>query len=546
MNRVQACVAGWLVACGALHAQAVSFETFGPSPGAAFGNALAVVGDVNGDGFPDLAVGAPFDIAGFSSVPTDGFTGSVTLVSGLDGAVLVSVAGVQESELFGWSVAAAGDVDGDGGPDVLVGAPNWNAFRGRVVVLSGSGEVLLTVTGNSAGDRFGWAVAPLGDLNGDGHADFAAGAWNDSVNLEGQGVATAISGANGQTLALWKGLEPFDHFGSALANVGDVDLDGVPDLAVGGELMNAGSQDAGGVIVESGATGAPLKSWFGNVFSDRFGHAVAGPGDATGDGVPDVLVGAPGAFSQTGRVYLYSGADSSLALTVVPALPAGNLGTSVSGVGDLDGDGRADFAVGAPLVGVPLAGGPGQAWVVSSAGGAVLLQLDGELPLGGCGSAVAGADFDADGFPDLAVGLPFEGGGPVATGKVTVLSGDDWINIGVGVLGTEGVPQMLAQGAASPGQTVSFSLQEALAGAPAVLIVGLSEFDKPFKSGTLVPHPDWLSPIVFVGTGGSVTLAGTWPAGVPAGTPFWFQWWLADPAAPLGWAGTSGVKIVVQ
>jgi hypothetical protein len=114
------------------------------------------------------------------------------------------------------------------------------------------------------------------------------------------------------------------------------------------------------------------------------------------------------------------------------------------------------------------------------------------------------------------------------------------------VPGSEGVPQMLAQGEPSVGQPVSFTLDGALPGAPAILIVGLSELGAKFKSGTLVPHPDWFSPIVFVGAGGAASLGGNWPAGAPAGTPFWFQWWLADPGAAKGWAGTAGVKVLAQ
>ena len=104
----------------------------------------------------------------------------------------------------------------------------------------------------------------------------------------------------------------------------------------------------------------------------------------------------------------------------------------------------------------------------------------------------------------------------------------------------EGVPVQVGQ--TSP---VDFTLADAHPGAPAILIVGASALMAPFKGGTLVPNPDLLAPVVMVGAGGSVSLAGTWAAGAPSGMQLFFQWWVADAAAAHGWAATAGVQLTV-
>ena len=536
---------------GALHAQAQMLEASGPMPGAAFGRAVAVLGDVNGDGRGDILVAAPFDATPEVSSSDGGYAGSVHLLSGLDGSELWLAQGEEASELFGWAIAAAGDVDGDGIPDALIGAPNHDNFRGRVLVCSGdTGAVLLELFGNSAGDHFGGALAPAGDVDADGHADFAVGAWNAGDSLPSQGILRIISGAEGALLLEVLGTHAFDHFGSALAATGDVDLDGVPDLLVGAEQMDLDSEtdDVGGAVMISVQGGAALWTLLGEQFDEGFGHTLAGPGDVSGDGAPDALIGVP--FSNDfgtngGKAFLVTGAHGVLVQELDPPTFYGEYGIALCGVGDSDEDGVLDVAVGSDLGGEPLGLGPGRVYVHSGADGTLLSDFDGSSELGGFGWGLASSDLDADGVMDLVVGAPWAGGSPVGPGQVQVFSGDLWVTLGLGTPGSGGTPQFLVAGEPVVGTPVSFTLSDAQPGAPAILIIGASALMAPFKGGTLVPNPDLLAPLVVVGTGGSVSMGGTWAPGPASGMQLFFQWWVADAGADHGWAASAGVQLTV-
>jgi hypothetical protein len=540
-------VAAWIGAGAAPHAQELVFVVEGGSAGAAFGTSLALLPDVDGDGRLDLLVGAPF--AALAAGPLDGgFQGRASVHSGADGALLLEAHGQQASELYGWSVASPGDVDHDGIADLAVGAPNWDGWRGRVQVLSGaSGALLLQAAGDSAGDRFGWSLAAAGDLDGDGVPDLAVGAFDDSQPLPGSGSVRVLSLASGATLLELGGLQAHDHLGASLAAPGDADLDGVPDLAAGGVLIDAQHEDTGGVSVRSGATGAELWLVTGTYEGEAFGHALAVPGDVDGDGVADLLVGAPLVDSfgtDGGRAVLLSGASGGELLALPPPFAFGQFGSSVSGAGDVDGDGVPDLACGAPLAGDPALAGPGAVAVFSGAGGALLCNWEGTGTLSGFGAALAAGDVDDDGALDLLVGAPWDGA-PASPGFVRLYSGDAWVDVGPALAGTHGEPQIAAQGVAAEGQPVGLQLAAALPGAPCVLLIGSQPLLAGLLGGTLVPDPLWASPTLPVGATGALDLSGNWPPGAPAGASFWFQWWIADPGAVQGWAATEGLVVVV-
>jgi hypothetical protein len=287
-----------------------------PQANANFGAALAGVGDVNGDGVPDLAVGLPFqDLEG-----GDCCEGQVVIFSGADGTPLRTLQAppLQGGAGFGAVLAAVGDVNGDGVPDLAVGAP-WRGAQGAVFLLSGAtGRRLRTLRAPRPQPtaQFGAALAGLGDVNGDGVPDLAVGVPNyDRVGLVDQGQVVVFSGGTGRVLHTLqdRSLHAGGRFGGALVGLGDVNGDGVPDLAVGTPLRDVASCCAQGqVAVFSGTDGHRLhtlqaprpQAWA------FFGSALSAVGDVNGDGVPDLAVSAPGqdvrGLTDLGQVFVFS------------------------------------------------------------------------------------------------------------------------------------------------------------------------------------------------------------------------------------------------
>ena len=222
-----------------------------------FGTALAGVGDINGDGVPDLAVGAPYQ-----DVEERADEGAVVIFSGADGTRLRTLRNPRPQTIvyFGLALARVGDVNDDGVPDLAVGAP------GQVVVFSGADGTrlhALQAPSPQLGANFGAALARVGDVNGDGVLDLAVGAPYQDVAGEvvccNQGQVVIFSGADGTRLHTLRNPRPQDgaNFGSVLAGLGDVNGDGVPDLAVGApfQALDVGCCDHGQVAVFSGADG---------------------------------------------------------------------------------------------------------------------------------------------------------------------------------------------------------------------------------------------------------------------------------------------------
>jgi FG-GAP repeat protein len=402
-----------------------------PQADARFAEAAAAAGDVNGDGAPDLLVGAPFQILGGNLNQ-----GRAFVFSGADRSLLLTLDDPtpQGLALFGSAVAGAGDVNRDGRADLLVGAPGQRvggrANQGQAYVLSGAdGRLLLTLDNPTpqADAAFGAAVAGIGDVNSDGLPDLLVGApEQDEGGSNRRGQAFVFSGADGSVLRTLRPTQSvFVEFGSAVAAAGDVNGDGAPDLLVG---------DGFGAVVPvfSGADGSVLRTLDRPPPNARsFGRAVAGIGDVNGDGAPDLLVGAPGADvggeAAQGRAFVFSGADASLLRTLDLPLPQFNaqLASAVAAAGDVNGDGVPDLLAGAPGRTVP--GGvsqQGQAFVFSGTDASVLLTLDTPTPDSSAdfGDVVAGiGDVDGDGAPDFLVGAPsHDVGGRVRQGRAFV------------------------------------------------------------------------------------------------------------------------------
>lgn len=413
----------------------VSITVASPSPtvNGRFGSSVASIGDIDDDGVPDALVGARGEALNGSSPAS----GRAHAVSGATGAIIRSFdpPSPAEDDQFGAAIDAAGDIDQDGNGDVLVGAPNTDgsiANEGRVYLFSGATSVLLQTYASpnpNLGGRFGRSVARIQDADGDGRPDVLIGAPGEDVSdgdavFAGAGRAYVFSSVTGDLLATLEPSEPQVSlaFGGSVGGGNDYDDDGRADLLVGlprfdVDLGAGALEDAGAVEVRSGADGSLLRQLTSPSPSTgaRFGQSVTRIGDVDGDGTQDVLTG------ERGRAYLFSGATGAIIRQL--ANPTGNdeaeFGGAVAGAGDVDDDGQADIFVSAPTEDVENPFGPGiildagRAYVFSSATGAAIRQVDSMLPTtDGEFGAVATriGDVNDDNEPDLLVGAPGEGG----------------------------------------------------------------------------------------------------------------------------------------
>ncbi|HKB15856.1 MAG TPA: integrin alpha, partial [Planctomycetota bacterium] len=396
---------------------AVLWTRNGALAGDFLGWSFARLGDVDSDGVDDTAVGVQL---GDNGAAYD--AGRVEVLSGATGLPILVLTGAAIADHFGASIALAGDVSGDGIPDLLVGAPEANpgglADAGTATLYSlANGSVLLQFSGAAAGDHLGTSVAGVGDLDADGVPDLLLGAPQSTVAATG--YARAYSGATAGLLFTVGGVGVFEDFGASVCGVGDLNGDVVPDFLVG--APDAGPGVGGGrVRAVSGATGGILYDALGTVNDGALGTALAGLPDLDGDGVPDFVAGEPGIFQSAGLARVRSGANGAPVFTFLGQYLGDQFGRAAASVGDVDGDGRDDLVVGAPNADAGGLADSGRATLHSSAGGGVLVTVDGPSESALLGGSVAGlGDMDGDGVPDFAVGSPGEA---QATGSVRVVS----------------------------------------------------------------------------------------------------------------------------
>jgi len=313
-----------------------------------FGDHVSAAGDTNADGYADILV---------SARNAGGASGSVYVYSGFDGSLLHQWDGATPGTSLGFSISGAGDSNADGYDDVLIGAPGYDITGksnvGAVYLYSGAtGAQLRMWKGTQSNGGFGNAVSGAGDVNGDGKADVIIGAPRENAASYAEGVAYVYNGWSGMLLRKYEGAQPYDEFGFSVSGAGDVNGDGRADVAIGSRQAAVGTlYYAGSVFVRSGVNGALLHQYDGTTQNGSFGYSISNAGDTNGDGVEDLIIGAysedPAGLSNAGSAYLYSGNSGALLAKWDGSYTEDNFGATVSGAGDTNGDGLADVIVGA-------------------------------------------------------------------------------------------------------------------------------------------------------------------------------------------------------
>jgi hypothetical protein len=403
-----------------------------------FGLTIVTMGDLNGDGVPDLAVAAPFQDGDFDSTQrgfgTPQNVGEIFLIDGANLSILNELNDPEFQQVqplhfggqLGASMAAIADLNGDGITDLIAGVPHHldgtdeaeeKINAGEAFVFNGKdGSVLFTLSDPTSEEdgKMGTAVASLGDVNGDGVSDVAVGVPGKDIGGEdgipNVGLVYLFSGQTGALIRTLNhpdqgGAEAGAAFGSTLANAGDVDGDGATDVLIG-------APGEGHVFVFSGKTGNLLFDIASpapeNLHS--FGAAVAGGKDFNRDGKPDFVVGSPNLDALRGAAYIFNGSDGSRQRTLLPTTrqPFAKFGSSLCVSADLTGDRRPDVAVGAPGQNINGFLQAGAITVFDGRRGRAVQTISSASPQrrGLFGSAIATADFDGNRSETVIAGTP--------------------------------------------------------------------------------------------------------------------------------------------
>jgi len=421
----------------AAFSQTPIYHLQGEAVGERFGSAVAFLPDRDGDGRDEMLLGVAHDSTAAVNA------GAVRLLSGGSGLKVDQVFGDAAEDRLGTSVAAVGDVDADGFVDFMAGAPSAcgepNIGYARVY----SGQTLAplwTVSGDSFLDRFGHAVSAAGDQDLDGHADFAVGANQFCAGFELPGYVRAYSGATGLERWTTSGDGNWDTFAISAGLLGDYDLDGAPDLIVGAPGSDAAGYDAGRFYILSGVDGSKLYVEEGEAGLHYSGFDVSGIGDVDLDGVLDYAIGVPGeqdnfpgeggSGSETphpaefGKMQIMSGAANELLFEDYGPGALDHNGWVVTPVGDLDADGYTEVATAATRFDIQttkLSLGPPYINVISTKDGSTVMHVEGPVTDENfVVSMAAGGDLNGDGTPDIVLG---SSGGDLTGGFAEVLSG---------------------------------------------------------------------------------------------------------------------------
>ncbi|MBN2006513.1 MAG: FG-GAP repeat protein, partial [Anaerolineae bacterium] len=412
-----------------------------------FGRSVGTAGDVNGDGYSDVIVGAPYHDSGQGEGRAYVFYSTAIELSTIPSWVTESD---QAGANFGIPVAAAGDVNGDGYADVIVGAPyydNGQTDEGRALVYHGSASGLSTTAvwtaeSDQANAYFGRAVGTAGDVNGDGYADVIVGGYGYDNGETDEGRTFIYHGSTTglSTTADWtaEGNQTGANFGRSAGTAGDVNGDGYGDVIVGAPMYDNGETDEGRTFIYHGSTTglSTTADWTaeGNQNDAYFGHSVGTAGDVNGDGYADVIVGAhgyDGGETNEGRAIVYHGSMTGLSTTAGWSAESDQenayFGISVGTAGDVNGDGYADVIAGAPYYDSGQTD-EGRAYVYYGSATGLSTAMDwaseSDQASARFGYSVGTAgDVNGDGYSDAIVSAPSYDGGETDEGRAYVYRG---------------------------------------------------------------------------------------------------------------------------
>jgi hypothetical protein len=435
-------------------------------PQGEFGFSVADAGDVNRDGWPDLIVGAPMDnTRGLEAGRAFLWLGGPTLKAAPD-LIFDDAIGLDR---FGYAVAGIGDVNDDGYDDVAVGAPfndTTGAEAGAVLIYYGGSRmndgVDLALGGEIAGDNFGWSISRGVDLNGDDIDDFVVGAPYANAPSQDNGAAYLFLGSSGsvsnQPAQTFTGEIGLDNFGWDVCDVPDFRGDGVPSILIGAPHFGL---NAGRAYLFYGASNGtpdatPDVVFPNTVGNEQYGFAVSRIGSFNSSSRTDVAIGAPGAYGDRGYVRVFYGSANP------PAQPSHNqliggedggdrFGASITDVENFDGSGRDDFVVGAPGRDDPSADAGhlylfsgGSSYTNASQGDRFVPTNPGGNPANdmyGTSISTTNGDLDGDGRSDLIAGSPF---GNNSSGTVTGVAA--LLGSGSGIVPVASIPFRMSAG----------------------------------------------------------------------------------------------------
>lgn len=380
-----------------------------------FGWVLARIGDIDEDGVTDFAT---------TAIGYRGASGKVYAYSGKTGKELFSHVG-KPASILGNGAAGVGDVNADGTPDLAVCGPGGKGF---VEVLSGKdGSTITYIEGDDTTSAFGSKICGVGDINRDGHDDFVVTAMRAKGKADQSGACYGYSGKDGKRLFQIDGEETGDQFGSGASC--NREAKGRL-LAVGAQ--DAGPGNRGQVYVYSLDGGSPVLKFTvkpDENSTDLGQMFLSFPGDANGDGVKDLFCSDFNYVTEgraTGRILLISGHDGSVIRTIVGQVPGEGLGTSNSDAGDVDGDGVGDLIVGAWQNAQGARSG-GRTYLYSGKTGKTLTQWTCKQAGDTFGfDAIGIGDVNGDGRVDFAVTSAWSNIKGSKTGRVFVIAGQDY------------------------------------------------------------------------------------------------------------------------